>query len=112
MKREREKFEKEKETIKQEMKRRDAQLEDLLKQLKDKSEQISLLESHLPPDERETKQKLYNYSKNLEQLTLMYQSLGTQKNLMAKEKIVAEKKLMRNKELIKKLEENIRVTTE
>jgi hypothetical protein len=53
--------------------------------VKDQLEQIALLESTLPADERETKVKLHNYQKNLDQLTLMYQSLGSQNNLMQKE---------------------------
>lgn len=61
MKREREKLEKEKEIIKLDMKIKDKKIDDLGKQIREKEELIGLLESKLPADERETKQRLYNY---------------------------------------------------
>lgn len=55
MKREREKFEREKEIIKQDMKIKDGKIDDLGRAVKEKEELIALLESKLPPDEREVK---------------------------------------------------------
>ena len=51
-------------------------------------------------EEKEMKNKFLNYEKNLEQLTLMYHSLASQKNLLTKDSAVLEKKLKRKNEKI------------
>ena len=71
-----------------------------------------MLESKLPSDEKELKQKLYNQQKNMEQLTLMYHSLGSQKKLLDINNKVLDKKLKRRNEQMKDLEKKLMVTTE
>ncbi len=51
-------------------------------------------------EERELKNKFMTYEKNLEQLTLMYHSLASQKNLLTKDAAIFEKKLKRKAEKI------------
>jgi len=51
------------------------------------------LDLKLSPEERENKQKLYNYEKNFDTLTTMYHSLASQKKLLGKDMKVIETKL-------------------
>lgn len=86
------------------MKIKDQNMEALKKEIDEKEERVQFLMSTLPGDEREMKTKLLNQQKNMEQLTLMYHSLGSQKNLLSKENRIYEKKLLRITEQRKELE--------
>jgi len=98
MKQEREKLESEKDIIKKDMKNKEQTIEQLKKDLAERDEKILMLETKLPSDEKEMKNRLLTYQKNMEQLTLMYHSLASQKNLQAKDNKIFEKKLLRRNE--------------
>ncbi len=55
-------------------------------------------------EEKDMKVKFINYEKNLEQLTIMYHQLASQKNLMNKDQAVLNKKLKRKNERISEME--------
>ena len=101
---ERDKLDGEKEIIQKDMKIKDTLIEQLTKQLKDSQDKCRVLDLKMSPEEKDIKQKLYNYEKNFDTLTTMYHSLASQKKLLSKDMKVIESKLQRNKDERKELE--------
>ena len=112
VKQERDKMEQEKEIIKKDMKFKDAVIEQLRAQVKDQEQKIKVIEAQLPEGEKGLKMQLLNYQKNMDQLTIMYQQLGSDKNLLSKDKKVIDLKLQRINEKYNALDSQYKVVRE
>ena len=112
VKQERDKMEQEKEIIKKDMKFKDAVIEQLRAQVKDQEQKIRVIEAQLPEGEKGLKMQLLNYQKNMDQLTIMYQQLGSDKNLLSKDKKVIDLKLQRINEKYNALDSQYKVVRE
>jgi kinesin family member 5 len=73
--------------------------------LDDTMESYKNFESNMSEGDRFLKRKIDTLEKNLQQLTIMYHQLITQKSQLAVDKQLADKKLLRNADKIKSLEE-------
>ncbi len=75
------------------LKQRKEKIKQLEEQLANTEFEKQRLESDMNIEEKQMRQRFTNYEKNLEQLTLMYHQLASQKNVMSKDMKILEKKL-------------------
>jgi len=80
-----------------------ARIADLEQQLKESEERQVRLEATMPTGELDIKLKFINQEKNVEQLTLMYHQLSSQKKMTDMEKKILESKLNRKNESLKNM---------
>lgn len=107
LRKEREKWLEEKNSLKKEILMRVNKIIDLENQLNNSKQNYNNLESMLSQGERVLKRKTDTLERNLEQLTIMYNQLVSQKSQISVEKTLAEKKLSRVSETIRKLQEEL-----
>jgi hypothetical protein len=103
--REKEKWAEERKNIIKDLQNRVDRVIELEVALDDSKDSYKTLESYLSEGERALKRKTDTLERNLEQLTLMYHQLVSQKSHLQVEKQLADKKLGRMNEKIKVLEE-------
>ncbi|CAG9316194.1 unnamed protein product [Blepharisma stoltei] len=106
---ERERWNAEKRTIMKDLQTRVKQVIDLEIQLDELREVNRNIESNLSIGEKELKKKTDTLERNLEQLTLMYHQLVSEKSKMSVESKITEKKIARITDKNKKLEESLAI---
>lgn len=67
------------------LKQKRQKIEDLERKLQESESMRLRMESSMSAEEKDMKMKFINYEKNLEQLTIMYHQLASQKSLMNKD---------------------------
>ena len=102
---ERDKWVEEKKSLIKELQIRVDRIVELEMTLDDSKESYSNLESCMSQGERALKRKTDTLERNLEQLTLMYHQLITQKSQVQVEKKLADKKLLRVTDKVKEIED-------